>query len=61
MHDWHVFLTLYDGLLVVWDVAKPLEGLALLVRIGIATGLVVGDLIGEGAAREEAVVGETTN
>jgi class 3 adenylate cyclase/predicted ATPase len=29
-------------------------------RIGIATGLaVVGDLIGEGAAREEAVVGET--
>ncbi|BCH16502.1 alpha/beta fold hydrolase [Mesorhizobium sp. L-2-11] len=32
------------------------------VRIGIATGLVVvGDLIGEGAAREEAVVGETPN
>ena len=31
-------------------------------RIGIATGLaVVGDLIGEGAAREEAVVGETPN
>ena len=29
-------------------------------RVGIATGLaVVGDLIGEGAAREEAVVGET--
>jgi class 3 adenylate cyclase len=35
---------------------------ALAVRIGIATGLVViGDLIGEGAAREEAVVGETPN
>jgi hypothetical protein len=32
------------------------------VRVGIATGLVVvGDLIGEGAAREEAVVGETPN
>jgi len=32
------------------------------VRIGIATGLtVVGDLIGEGAAREEAVVGRTPN
>ncbi len=32
------------------------------VRIGIATGLVVvGDLIGEGAAREETVVGETPN
>jgi class 3 adenylate cyclase len=34
----------------------------LAVRVGIATGLVmVGDLIGEGAAREEAVVGETPN
>jgi class 3 adenylate cyclase/predicted ATPase len=32
------------------------------VRIGIATGLVVvGELIGEGAAREESVVGETPN
>ena len=31
-------------------------------RVGIATGLVVvGDLIGEGAAREEAVVGDTPN
>jgi class 3 adenylate cyclase len=32
------------------------------VRLGIATGLaVVGDLIGEGAARERGVVGETPN
>ena len=32
------------------------------VRLGIATGLaVVGDLIGEGAAQERAVVGETPN
>jgi class 3 adenylate cyclase/tetratricopeptide (TPR) repeat protein len=32
------------------------------VRVGIATGLVVvGDLIGAGAAREQAVVGETPN
>jgi class 3 adenylate cyclase/tetratricopeptide (TPR) repeat protein len=32
------------------------------VRVGIATGLViVGDLIGEGAAREQAVVGATPN
>jgi class 3 adenylate cyclase/predicted ATPase len=32
------------------------------VRIGIATGLVlVGDLIGQGAAQEEVVVGETPN
>ena len=34
----------------------------LAVRVGIATGLVVvGDLIGEGAAQEEAVVGATPN
>jgi predicted ATPase/class 3 adenylate cyclase len=34
----------------------------LAARVGIATGLVmVGELIGEGAAREEAVVGETPN
>ena len=32
------------------------------VRLGIATGLVVvGDLIGAGAAQEQAVVGETPN
>jgi class 3 adenylate cyclase len=32
------------------------------VRVGIATGLVVvGDLIGQGAAQEQAVVGETPN
>jgi class 3 adenylate cyclase len=37
-------------------------GAALQVRIGIATGMVVvGDLIGEGAAQEQAVVGETPN
>jgi class 3 adenylate cyclase len=37
-------------------------GAPLHVRVGIGTGLVVvGDLIGEGAAREQAVVGETPN
>jgi tetratricopeptide (TPR) repeat protein len=37
-------------------------GVPLQVRIGIATGLVVvGDLIGQGAAQEQAVVGETPN
>jgi class 3 adenylate cyclase/tetratricopeptide (TPR) repeat protein len=37
-------------------------GAALSSRVGIATGLViVGDLLGEGAAREYAVVGETPN
>ena len=36
--------------------------LTLRLRVGIATGLVViGDLIGSGSAREEAVVGETPN
>ena len=39
------------------DETQPLA-----VRIGVATGLVVvGDIIGEGAAEEEAVVGETPN
>jgi hypothetical protein len=34
----------------------------LAVRIGIATGLVVvGDLVGQGSAQEQAVVGETPN
>ncbi len=38
-------------------VAAPLQ-----VRVGIATGLVVvGDLIGQGMSREQAVVGETPN
>jgi class 3 adenylate cyclase/tetratricopeptide (TPR) repeat protein len=39
------------------DAGSPLQ-----VRVGIATGLVVvGDLIGTGAAQERAVVGETPN
>ena len=38
------------------------DGKALEVRIGIATGLVVvGDIIGEGASQEQAVIGETPN
>ena len=38
------------------------NGVPLAVRIGIATGLVVvGETIGEGAAREQTVVGETPN
>ena len=42
--------------------ARAQNGQGLSVRIGIATGLVVvGDLIGEGAAQEEAVVGDTPN
>src|SRR3954447_6514401 len=45
----------------VRDLEVP-AGAALRVRIGIATGLVVvGDLLGSGAAQEQAVVGETPN
>ena len=41
---------------------KTPNGKTLAARIGIGTGLVVvGDLIGEGASQEEAVVGETPN
>jgi class 3 adenylate cyclase len=52
------------GLALVQAVPKltTAAGTPLQVRIGIATGLVVvGDLIGAGAAREQAVVGETPN
>src|SRR5436190_981045 len=45
----------------VCQLATP-AGEPLAPRIGIATGLVVvGDLVGEGAAQEHAVVGETPN
>jgi class 3 adenylate cyclase/predicted ATPase len=46
------------------DAVAPLDvkSVELQARIGIATGLVVvGDLIGEGSAREQTVVGETPN
>ena len=52
------------GLAVTRAVAQltPPAGAPLAARIGIATGVVVvGDLVGEGAAQEEAVVGETPN
>jgi class 3 adenylate cyclase len=46
---------------VLAGLATP-AGAPLGVRVGIATGLVmVGELIGEGAAQEQAVVGETPN
>lgn len=52
------------GLRVTKAVAAITEpgGVALAARVGIATGLVVvGALIGEGEARERAVIGETPN
>ncbi|XIA67984.1 adenylate/guanylate cyclase domain-containing protein [Bradyrhizobium sp. TZ2] len=50
------------GLVLTEAVAKldAGQGISLRVRVGIATGLVVvGDLLGEGAAQEQAVIGET--
>ena len=52
------------GLALVEGVPKltTAAGVPLQVRVGIATGLVVvGDLIGAGAAQEQAVVGEAPN
>jgi class 3 adenylate cyclase/predicted ATPase len=51
------------GLEVVYAVARlEVKSVKLQARVGIATGLVVvGDLIGEGSAQEQSVVGETPN
>src|ERR1700726_3984687 len=50
------------GLAVIEAVGQLPAREALSVRLGVATGLaVVGDLIGEGAAQERGVVGETPN
>ena len=51
------------GLGVVGAVGRlDVKSVKLQARVGIATGLVVvGDLIGEGSAQEQSVVGETPN
>jgi class 3 adenylate cyclase/predicted ATPase len=50
------------GLVEAVPKLKTTAGVPLQVRVGTATGLVVvGDLIGAGAAQEQAVVGETPN
>ena len=50
------------GLELIAAVAGLKTGATLHTRVGIATGLVVvGDLIGAGAAQEQAIVGETPN
>jgi class 3 adenylate cyclase/predicted ATPase len=50
------------GLALAERVPKLAASETLIARIGIATGLVVvGDLIGTGAAQEQAVIGETPN
>ena len=50
------------GLELIAAVAGLKIGISLQARVGIATGLVVvGDLIGSGAAQERGIVGETPN
>ena len=51
------------GLAIIDAVARlDVQSVKLQARVGIATGLVVvGDLIGEGSAQEQSVVGETPN
>ena len=50
------------GLQLIATVASLKTRASLQTRVGIATGLVVvGDLIGAGAAQEQAIVGETPN
>jgi class 3 adenylate cyclase len=50
------------GLELVTSVGALKTHAPLLIRVGIATGLVVvGDLIGSGASQEQAIIGETPN
>ena len=63
-HEHDAERAVHAGLALVEAVPKlkTAAGVPLQVRVGIATGLVVvGDLIGSGAAQEQAVVGETPN
>jgi class 3 adenylate cyclase/predicted ATPase len=61
-HEDDVERAVQAGLALVDAVERLPAAEALCVRIGVATGLVVvGDLIGSGAAQEQAVVGETPN
>jgi class 3 adenylate cyclase len=49
------------GLELIAAVSALKAPVSLQTRVGIATGLVVGDLIGSGEAQERGVVGETPN
>jgi class 3 adenylate cyclase/tetratricopeptide (TPR) repeat protein len=50
------------GIIAVMDRLSSRLGQTLEVRIGIATGhVVVGDIVGDGAAQEQTVIGETPN
>ena len=55
-------LGIVEAVAKIGAVNEQLRGPQLSVRVGINTGLVVvGDLIGEGAAEQASVVGETPN
>ncbi|MGH8712527.1 MAG: adenylate/guanylate cyclase domain-containing protein [Casimicrobiaceae bacterium] len=55
-------LGIVEAIANIGVINAPLRGLTLAVRIGINTGpVVVGDIIGEGAAEQASVVGETPN
>jgi class 3 adenylate cyclase/predicted ATPase len=61
-HEDDAELAVRAGLAVIAAVGQLPARQDLNVRLGVATGLaVVGDLIGEGAAQERGVVGETPN
>jgi class 3 adenylate cyclase/tetratricopeptide (TPR) repeat protein len=61
-HEDDVERAVRAGLELIQAVGKVKSSAPLQTRVGIATGLVVvGDLIGSGAAQEQAVVGETPN
>ncbi|SEF15007.1 Double zinc ribbon [Rhizobiales bacterium GAS191] len=63
-HEDDAELAVRAGLKLMTKIAElhPRPEVALQVRVGIASGLVVvGDLIGSGASQEQAVVGETPN
>jgi class 3 adenylate cyclase/Tfp pilus assembly protein PilF len=62
-HEGDAERAVHAGLELVGTVGRmTAHGAPLAARVGIATGLVmIGDLIGQGSATEEAVVGETPN
>ena len=63
MHLGHRGVAMYTAMFELIAAVTALKApVSLQTRVGIATGLVVvGDLIGSGAAQEQAVVGETPN
>ena len=61
-HEYDAERAVRAGLALIEGISEMRTPEPLRVRVGLATGLVVvGDLIGTGAAQEQAVVGETPN